>query len=439
MQVTRKDVDALNAVITIAINQADLGPKVDSVLSSYKKRANIPGFRKGNVPMGLIRKQYGQAVKADEVNKMLQESLSNYISKEQLALLGNPLPVEKTDFDWEAETLAFDFELGLSPEFDLKLKGRKAIIHYQVEADKKMIDNQIERMRSQYGSLHPLKTVEAGAELTATFTGEDIDNKSTFSLDDLKSAAQKKKLIGAKVGDAITLKTKGLFKDDHKLMHVLGVDHDRAHGLSIEVSCTLEEINKRELADLDQDFFDKVMGKDVVKNATELKDKLKADAEKQFVTQADQKMLNDVTEYLIDNTKFSLPDTFLKKWIQQSGEQVLSEEEAASEYEKSERGIRYQLIESKLVSQYDLKIDLEQIKAFAKDMIKTQMLQFGRADVADQELEDIAGRILGNQDEVKRISDQLMSRKMIDLFKAEANLKLKKVKYDDFVKEAYKA
>ena len=439
MQVTRKDVDALNAVITIAIDQADLGPKVDSVLTSYKKRANIPGFRKGNVPMGLIRKQYGQAVKADEVNKMLQESLSNYISKEQLALLGNPLPVEKTDFDWEAKTLAFDFELGLSPEFDLKLKGRKAIMHYQVEADKKMIDNQIERMRSQYGSLHPLETVEAGAELTATFAGEDIEKKSTFSLDDVKSAAQKKKLIGAKVGDAISLKTKGLFKDDHKLMHVLGVDHDRAHGLNVEVTCTIEEINKRELADLDQDFFDKVMGKDVVKNATELKDKLKADAEKQFVTQADQKMLNDVTEYLIDNTKFSLPDTFLKKWIQQSGEQVLSEEEAASEYEKSERGIRYQLIESKLVSQYDLKIDLDQIKAFAKDMIKTQMLQFGRADVADQELEDIAGRILGNQDEVKRISDQLMSRKMIDLFKAEANLKLKKVKYDDFVKEAYKA
>lgn len=439
MQVTRKDVDALNAVITIAIDQADLGPKVDSVLTSYKKRANIPGFRKGNVPMGLIRKQYGQAVKADEVNKMLQESLSNYISKEQLALLGNPLPVEKTDFDWEAETLAFDFELGLSPEFDLKLKGRKAIMHYQVEADKKMIDNQIERMRSQYGSLHPLETVEAGAELTATFAGEDIEKKSTFSLDDVKSAAQKKKLIGAKVGDAISLKTKGLFKDDHKLMHVLGVDHDRAHGLNVEVTCTIEEINKRELADLDQDFFDKVMGKDVVKNATELKDKLKADAEKQFVTQADQKMLNDVTEYLIDNTKFSLPDTFLKKWIQQSGKQVLSEEEAASEYEKSERGIRYQLIESKLVAQYDLKIDMDQIKAFAKDMIKTQMLQFGRADVADQELEDIAGRILGNQDEVKRISDQLMSRKMIDLFKAEANLKLKKVKYDDFVKEAYKA
>ena len=193
------------------------------------------------------------------------------------------------------------------------------------------------------------------------------------------------------------------------------------------------------MADLDQEFFDKVFGKDVVKTATECKEKLKEDASGHFETQSNQKFINDMTEYLIDNTKFSLPDAFLTKWIQQSGEQTLSEEEAAAEYEKSERGIRYQLIESKLVTNYDLKIDMDQIKNFAKEMIKTQMLQFGRADVAEQELEDIAGRILGNQDEVKRISDQLMSQKMIDLFKAEANLKLKKVKYDDFVKEAYKA
>ena len=140
MQVTRKDVDALNAVITIAIDKADLSPKIDSVLTSYRKRANIPGFRKGNVPMGLIKKQYGAAVKADEANKMLQESLSNYISKEKIALLGNPLPVEREDFDWDADTMLFDFELGLSPSFEVKLKGRKAITHYQITADNETID-----------------------------------------------------------------------------------------------------------------------------------------------------------------------------------------------------------------------------------------------------------------------------------------------------------
>ena len=439
MQVTRKDVDALNAVITIAIDKADLSPKIDSVLTSYRKRANIPGFRKGNVPMGLIKKQYGAAVKADEANKMLQESLSNYISKEKIALLGNPLPVEREDFDWDADTMLFDFELGLSPSFEVKLKGRKAITHYQITADNETIDKQIERMRSQYGSLHAEDTVADGVEITAQFTAEEVDNKSTLSIDDIKSKAQKKKLLGAKVGDTIELKTKGLFADDHKLMHVLGVDHDKAHGLSIPVSCTIEEINRRELADMDQEFFDKVMGKDAVKSVSELKEKLMADAERQFATQSDQKMLNDVTESLIDNTKFDLPAAFLKKWMQTSGENPISEDQAAEEYDKAERGIRYQLIEAKLAEQYDLKIDREQVKSFARDMIQRQMAQFGRTDVSDQELDDIAERILGNQDEIKRISDQLMSKKMTDLFRAEANLKTKKVSYEDFVKQAYKS
>lgn len=439
MQITRKDLDALNAVITIAINKGDLSPKIDSVLTSYRKRANIPGFRKGNVPMGLIKKQYGAAIKADEANKMLQESLSNYISKEKIALLGNPLPVEREDFDWDADTMLFDFELGLSPSFEVKLKGRKTITHYQITADNETIDKQIERMRSQYGSLHAENIVAVGVEVTAQFTAEGVDNKSTFSIDDIKSKAQKKKVLGSKVGDTIELKTKGLFADDHKLKHVLGLDHDKAHGLSIRVNCTIEEINRRELADMDQEFFDKVMGKDAVKSVSELKEKLMADAERQFATQSDQKMLNDVTESLIDNTKFDLPADFLKKWMQTSGENPISEDQAAEEYSKAERGIRYQLIEAKLVEQYDLKIDLEQIKSFARDMIQGQMAQFGRTDVSDQELDDIAERILGNQDEIKRISDQLMSKKMTDLFREEANLKIKKVSYEDFVKQAYKS
>ena len=158
-------------------------------------------------------------------------------------------------------------------------------------------------------------------------------------------------------------------------MHVLGIHSDKAKGLSIEIKCTIAEINNRELADMDQEFFDKVMGKDAVKNVSELKEKLTTDAERQFANQSDQKMLNDVTEHLIDNTKFDLPAAFLKKWMQTAGENQLTEEQAVEEYDKAERGIRYQLIESKLAEQYDLKIDLDQIKSFAKDMIKTQMLQ----------------------------------------------------------------
>ena len=234
--------------------------------------------------------------------------------------MGNPLPVEREDFDWDADTMLFDFELGLSPSFEVKLKGRKTITHYQITADNETIDKQIERMRSQYGSLHAENIVAVGVEVTAQFTAEGVDNKSTFSIDDIKSKAQKKKYWGPKLATPSNSKLKGFFADDHKLKHVLGLDHDKAHGLSIRVNCTIEEINRRELADMDQEFFDKVMGKDAVKSVSELKEKLMADAERQFATQSDQKMLNDVTESLIDNTKFDLPADFLKKWMQTSGE-----------------------------------------------------------------------------------------------------------------------
>ena len=165
---------------------------------------------------------------------------------------------------------------------------------------------------------------------------------------------------------------------------------------------------------------------------------MKEDAEKQFASQSYQKLLNYVTESLLENTKFDLPAEFLKKWIQTAGENPLTAEEAAAEYEKSEKGLRYQLIEGKLISEHNLQVAFEELKEYSKGMIKTQMAQFGQLNSEESELENIAARILSNQDEVKRLSDQMMSQKLIDLFKSEAKLKEKKTTYDQFVKEAYK-
>lgn len=439
MKVTRKDIDALNAVVTVAIDQEDIAPKIETILLDYKKRANIPGFRKGHVPLGLIKKQYGMAVRVEETNKLLQESLTKFLNDENISILGNPLPKAKENINWEADTLNFDFELGLTPKFEVKLKGRKALTHYLVEADEKMINEQLERMQSQYGSLKSAERVSPGIEITATFKNDEeaIDKKATFSFDDVKGRKNKSVFEKSSIGETITLKTKNLFSDDQKLVQALGIEQKKALGLDVEVSVTLEEFNERILADLDQELFDKIFGKDSVKTVTEFKAKLKEDAESQFVTQSEQKLLNDVTEYLIDETKFDLPSEFLKKWMQTAGENSVTKEEAAAEYEKSERGLRYQLIESKLIEKFEMQLKKEEIQDFAKDMIRKQMLQYGRADIEHKELEDIAQRILSNKDEVKRISDQLMSQKMINLFKNEANLKSKKVSYENFIKEAY--
>jgi len=439
MNITRENVDALNAVVKVDIAKEDYSDKVEKILVDYRKTANIPGFRKGHVPMGMVKKQYGKAVLVDEVNKLLQDALNKYLTEEKLDVLGQPLPKTQDEVDWEADKFSFEFELGLAPEFKVDLKSKKSIKQYNIVADKKMIDEQIERVQKQYGKLVSQDVVEKDSEITGAYKNEEreIDNTVTLTLDKFKGKSTAKQFVGAKAGDVITLKTKGLFADDHDLMHALKIEHDDAHGLDIEVNFTISEINKRELADLDQELFDKLFGKDEVTSVTELRAKIKEDAEKQFVQQADQKLLNDVTEHLVENTKFDLPAEFLTKWMQTAGEQEMDADQAREEYEKSEKSLRYQLIEGKLIEEYNVQVTMDDIKDHAREMIKGQMAQFGQMNPSDKELDDIAARVLGNQDEARRISEQLISQKLLTVYKEKANLKTKELSYENFVKEVY--
>ena len=439
MNITRINKDSLNAMVTINIEKKDYFEKVEKILLDYRKSANIPGFRKGQVPMGLINKKYGKAVTSEEINKILQESLGNYLKDEKLDILGNPIPLEGEKIDWGSEKFTFSFEIGLSPVFDIKLKGRKAITQYNILADDKLINDQIVNIQKQYGSLISKNKVSEGDEVTGQFFNDskEIDLTSTIAVDKIKGKSNLKKFIGAKVGDIISLKTKDLFKETNDLAKYLQLDVEIAKGLKIDVIFTVKEINSRGLADLDQELFDKLFGKDVVKTTTELREKLKSDAEKQFTQQSDQKLLNDITAYLVDNTKFKLPTEFLKKWIRTAGEEPLSEDQAKEEYEKSEKSMRYQLIESKLIVENKLQINFDDLKKYAGEMIKTQMAQYGQLNPSDKEIEDIVARVLSNKDEVKRMSEQLTSQKLLAFYKDNAKLKIKKINYDAFVKEVY--
>lgn len=438
MNITRENIDALNAVVTVNIEKDDYSDKVTKILTDYKKTANIPGFRKGHVPMGLVKKQYGKAVLVDEVNKLLQENLNKYLVEEKIDILGNPLPRMQEEFNWDAEAFSFEFELGLAPEFSVDLEGNE-ITQYDIVADDKMIDGQVENIRKQYGKLISQDEVTEESEVTGVFSNEEkeIEENATFSLDKIKGKRNLNKFVGAKVGDTLTLKTKGLFNDDHDLMNFLKVAHDDVHDLDIEVSFKINEANTRELAELNQELFDKLFGEGNVTTLDEVKAKIKEDAERQFVQQSDQRLLNDVTEGLIENTKFDLPAGFLKKWIQSAGEEELTPEQAEEEYTKSEKGLRYQLIQDRLVKDNEVQVQFEDLKEFSKQMIRAQMAQFGQMNPSDQELEDIAARILSNQEEVRRLTDQLLSQKLLELFKEKANLKKKEVTYENFVKEVY--
>lgn len=439
MNITRTNVDALNAVVTVAVSKNDYASKVEKVLADYRKNASIPGFRKGAVPMSLIQKQYGKAVLLEEVNKVLQESLNNYLVEEKLDILGNPLPKVTEDFDWDKEDFTFDFELGLAPEFSVDLSAKNNITAFKIIADDKMLNDQVERIQKQYGKLISKDTVEEGDDLNVTFSNEanGINNTASISLDVFKDKKTAKKFIGKKVGDVVEIGTKGLFDDDHKLMDYLKVDHDLVHGLDIEVSAKIEGITTSEKAELNQELFDKLFGEGNVSSVDEVKAKIKEDAEKQFAQQADQKFLNDVTEFLLESTKFDLPSEFLIKWLQNAGEKQLSEEEAREEFSKSEKGLRYQLIEGKVMTENKLQITFEDLKAYTSELIKKQMAQFGQMNPTQEDIDGIVARVLSNQDEVKRLSEQVMNEKMLGLFKEKVKAKSKEVSYEQFVKEMY--
>lgn len=441
MNITRKDIDSLNAILTIQIAEEDYAGTVSKTLNDYRKTANVPGFRKGHVPMGMIKKQYGKAVMLEEVNKLVQKSLNDYLVEEKLELLGQPLPINQDNIDWDGKDFSLDFELGLSPEFEVDLEALE-VPHFNIEVSDEMAQKQVEHIRKQYGKLISKDEVGEEDEITGSFELEqaNIDNEATFSLNELKRKTDIKKFVGKKVGDKITLKTKNLFADGKEAaVRYLGVSEEIVETLDVEVEFIIDEINTRELAELNQELFDKIFGENEVKSEEELIAKIKEDGEKQFMQQSDQKLLDDIVEALIENTKFDLPSEFLQRWIQANAEEKISIEEAEEEYNKSEKGLRYQLIEAKIVNENKLSPKFEELKDFSAEMVTSQLAQFGQNNPSKEELDSIVMRILSNEEEVERIHKQLITKKILDFFKEKAKLKVKKVNFEEFVKEAYDA
>lgn len=440
MNITRKDQDNLTAELHLHVDKADYQEQVDKTLNDYRKSANIPGFRKGKVPKSYVQKRYGTPVLVEEVNKIIQKQLQDYLTEEKLAILGNPMPKDEEEVNWENEEFDFVFEVGIAPEFEVDVQA-EPVTSYVIKLDDESIDDQVNRLRKQYGKLVARKEVEEkDDEITGIFSNEEheIDQDATFTIEHLKNEDAQEKLMGAKPGDKFTFQTGDLFKNDQALSRNLGIEEDKAKDLDIEVEFEITEVNYREPAEMNQDFYDKLFGEGKVSSEEELRKELQESAQKQFQQQTDQKLLNDVVDMLIEKTDFELPDDFLKRWLQRSSEEAMTAEEAEKEYERTEKGLRYQLIQDKLMEQHeDLRIEFEDLKNHAREQIKGQMAQFGQMDPSDKDVDDIVARVLSNQEEVKRLSDQLQSEKILAYFKEHANLEKEVMTYEEFLEKAY--
>jgi trigger factor len=440
MKITREDKDQLNSVIKINIEKNDYSPKVEKILKDQRKKASIPGFRKGMVPMGMIKKQYGKSVLVEEVNKLLQESLNSHIKTEKLEILGNPLPKPQDNLNWESDDFNFEFELGLAPKFDISLDDEGPVKYYNISADEEMIDNQLKTIQRQYGKIESHEEVKENSTLVGTFHNEEegIENETTFKVEDIDGENNQKELLGAKAGDQVVLKSNDLFKDNDTLATYLGIEKDKAASLKVDLTFTIKEINEQILAELNQELFDKAFGEGEVSSEKEAKEKIAEQSKKNFQQQGDQQFFNDVTEHLIKKADMSLPSEFLQRWMQTQGEKRLTVEEAKDEYEKSEKGIKYQLIEAKIANDNDVKVEMEDVKKVAKEKIKMQMMQFGQMDFPEDQMDGIIQNLMSNQEQVKQFSEEVMVQKLLELYKEKMNIEENDVTYKEFVDTIYK-
>lgn len=445
MNISKNQVDALNLVVNIEITPEDYQEKVNGVLQNYRKSANIPGFRPGKVPMGLIKKQYGKAVLIDEINKMLQDAIYNYIQEEKLNILGNPLPIEQEELDFDTPgTYSFGFELGLSPEFEVKISKKNKIKGVKVTADAKVLDTYMEDIRGRYGKMSTPEKPAAEDMYHGSFTEVDaegavvdggiVKEDAQFMGTNLKTKKAQGDLAKTSMGSTVAFDANKSFGKGYNVAGLLGVTDAQLEASTGSFEFKLTNISRMEPAELNQEFFDKVYGEGAVTSEEEMRARMKEEAERMYENEADQYFLNNVAEYLLDKTKFDLPVEFLKKWMQTSGEKPLTAEEVEADWEKTEKGLRYQLIENAVITAAEIKVSREDLLDHTVGMVKAQFQQYGQQVMDDEMLKGIAENALKNEEEVRRISDQVYNAKLLSHYKESFKVEEKEVTYDEFIK-----
>ncbi len=445
MNITQEKIDDLNAVIKVELKEADYKEKVDNVLRDYRKKASLPGFRKGHVPMGMVKKMVGVNALVDEINKILSDSLNEYLSNEKLDVLGNPLPKleDQQKIDWENQTdFEFRYDVGLAPQFDLKLSDKYKFEYYKIKLDKKDLDKQVQDICKRYGKMSNPEVAEANDMLYGQFVELDgkeikaggIMHSSIIVIESVTDKKLKEELVGKKGGDVIDLDVKKISEHEADQAAAIGVKVGELKDIKSKFRFTVEKINRIEPAEMNQELFDKVFGPNQVKSEEEFRTKLEEQMSQGLVTESERKLKADVQTELLDKLKLSLPDGFLKRWIAASNEKPITPEQIEAEYDEYAKGLKWQLIENKIIQDNDIKVSHEEVIEHTKGLLKQQMASMGMPTDNEDELGETANRVLQNQDEARNIYMMMYDQKLMALFKSTFKLKEKEVSYEEFIK-----
>ena len=446
MNISKENLNDLNAIVTVKLVAEDYTQKVENVLKDYRKKAKIDGFRPGMVPMGLVKKMYYKPILVEEINKLVSESLMDYIRDEKLRILGEPLPhtgKENTiDFDNDTE-FEFSFDLGIVPDFKLNITDKDKIIFYSIEVEDKVIDEYAENIVKRFGDFLPVDSAKGDELIKANL--RQVDKKSiiiedgftvedaSFSLDMIKEGTVNKLFVGAKPGDKITFDLRKAYPDETDLVTLLKIDREKAAEIKGLFQADIKEILKFEKHPVNQELFDKAFGEGLVKSEDEFRQKLIDEIKANYERESNYRFALDSKDYLIKKAKLSLPVEFLKRWILETNDKMTAEQ-LDKEFAEYENEFHWQLIKDQLIRENEISVSEEELFEYALVMTRNQFYQYGLYNVTEEQISQYAREQLSRKEDARRFRDQKFEDKIIAFMKETVKLDKKVITAEKFKK-----
>ena len=445
MDITRENIDNVNAIIKISIEKSDYEKTVGETLKEYRKKSSVPGFRPGRAPLGLIKKRFGKAVLIDEVNKMLSQNLTKYVMEENLNILGEPLgnKEQQKKIDWDKdENFEFVFDIALAPEIDVTLNKNDKINYYTIKVSDEMIDNQIKMITSQMGQNVKTDEVNENSLLRGNFTelnDEGIEKEEgicpegvLIAVDIIKDEEIKKQFIGKHQGEEVIFNPVTAFDSRKEAGRLLNITEDEANQLDSIFKYEITEILEYKEAELNEELYKKIFGDDTeVKTEKDLRNKIKDEIAYNLLANSDRKFALDAREALIEKVNPELPEKFLKRWLKETKEDI-SDEQIEKDFPEFMKDLQWQLIKNSIAKKNELKAEDNEVLQFAKELAYKQYSQYGMPNVPEEELESFAKMVLEKPEEKEKIYNKILEDKVVKHIKDNITLKNKKVTQDEF-------
>ena len=448
MNINRNEIDELNSVLRIVIEKNDYEERVENILRDYRRKAKIDGFRPGKVPFGLISKMYRKPVLVEEVNKILNEVLTKYIVDEKLNILGEPLPNEndQQEFDWDRDTtFEFVIDIALAPEFDVQVSSKDKFAYHEIKIDNKLRNEYVEKYTSRLGSLKDvtgsnedsvikadlLQVDEVGNEIEEGIRVED----GSISIQNIQDEKIRQKFIGLRKDNELIINLKRAFPNRADVAGLLKIKNEEVDLINGEFKIIVKSISNFEKAEINQEFYDRLFGKDVVKTEDEFNAKMDDIIQSELKRDSEYKLRLDIREYYIARFKKSLPEDFLKRWLVEINKDKLTREQIEKDFQHFIEDLKWQLIKDRIGKDNDLKVTEEELLEYARNFARIQFSQYyGISDFPDEHLTNYAQELLKKDEERRKLAERKFEEKIIEFIRMTAKLDRKEISNEKFNK-----